>query len=216
MMNKFLFSYIYRVTFFKLICTCCNNTGMRYSDEEIIDSIIIGKDREILMHLYKDVLPKVKAYICKNQGTDDEAFDIFQDAIVAFYKYVKENKFKKEHNVSTFIFCICRNLWINKAKRDKKSISIEAGFDQYKDESENALDGIITSERASLIQQVLSELGKKCEELLKYSIYDDLSLKEICKIMGFTSEDAVKTRKYKCKQKLIELLKNKRELNFLN
>lgn len=180
---------------------------MKYSDEEIIESIKNGNDRDVLTCLYREVLPKVKSYVCKNNGTSDEAFDIFQDGMVAFYRFVKENRFNKEHQVAAFIFIVCRNLWVTRAKRDKRNVHMDLALEQISDSANNALDYIITHERETLVRNVLQQLGSKCQELLKYSVYEDLSARKICEIMGFTSEDAVKTQKYKCKQKLAELLK---------
>jgi len=180
---------------------------MKYSGAAIIEAIHKGTDRDLLKFLYKTVLPRVTRYVLKNNGNSEDAFDIFQDAVVAFHRYVKENKFREEGNPETFIFCICRNLWINKIRREKKQVRMPDGYERYEDDARSALEGIITEERAVIIRTILSKLGKKCEELLKMSIYDDMSLKEICLRMGFTSEDAVKTQKYKCKQKLIGFIK---------
>jgi len=179
---------------------------MKYSGTAIIEAIHKGKEHEMLKFLYNAILPRVTKYVLKNNGTRDDAFDIFQDAMVAFHRFVKENKFREEGNPETFIFCICRNLWINKIKREKKQVRMPDGFEHYEDDAVTALDGIITAERAAIVKNMLSKLGKKCEELLKLSIYDNMSLKEISLLMGFTSEDAVKTQKYKCKQKLIEFI----------
>jgi RNA polymerase sigma factor (sigma-70 family) len=180
---------------------------MKYSDEEIIESIMKGNNRDVLTYLYSEVLPKVKSYVCKNNGTSDAAFDVFQDGMVAFYRFVKEEKFNRRYQVTAFIFIICRNLWATKAKRDKRSVHLDNALEQISDSAIDALEYIITNERETLVRNVLQQLGNKCQELLKYSVYDDLSTREICEIMGFTSEDAVKTQKYKCKQKLAELLK---------
>jgi RNA polymerase sigma factor (sigma-70 family) len=180
---------------------------MKYSGAAIIEAINKGTDRELLKFLYKSILPRVTQYVRKNNGSREDAFDIFQDAIVAFYRFVKENRFREEGNPETFIFCICRNLWINKIRKEKKQVRMPDGYEIYEDDAATALEGIITSERAVIIKQILSKLGKKCEELLKLSIYDNMSLKEICIRMGFTSEDAVKTQKYKCKQKIIGYIK---------
>jgi len=55
-----------------------------YSDKAILEAIRNGEDG-VLMHLYKQVLPKIKNYILKNNGSEDDAKDIFQDAVVIFY-----------------------------------------------------------------------------------------------------------------------------------
>ncbi len=180
---------------------------MKYSGAAIIEAIHKGNDRDLLNFLYKTILPRVTRYVLENNGCRDDAFDIFQDAVVAFHRFVKENKFREEGSPEAFIFCICRNLWINKVKKEKRQVRMTEHYERYEDDAVTAIEGIITRERAAVINKVLSKLGKKCEELLKLSIYEDMSLKEICIRMGFTSEDAVKTQKYKCKQKLIGYIK---------
>jgi len=185
---------------------------MKYSGAAIIEAIHKGTDRDLLKFLYKTILPRVTRYVLENNGSREDAFDIFQDAVVAFHRFVRENKFREEGNPETFIFCICRNLWINKTKKEKRQVRMTENYDRYQDEAATALEGIITEERAAIVSLLLSKLGKKCEELLKLSIYEDMSLKDICLRMGFTSEDAVKTQKYKCKQKLIGYIKENNSL----
>jgi RNA polymerase sigma factor (sigma-70 family) len=180
---------------------------MKYSGAAIIEAIHKGTDRDLLEFLYKSILPQVTRYVLKNNGSREDAFDIFQDAVVAFHRFVRENKFREEGNPEAFIFCVSRNLWINKTKKEKRQVRMTENYDRYEDDASIAIEGIITEERAAIIKKMLSKLGKKCEELLKLSIYDEMSLRDICIRMGFTSEDAVKTQKYKCKQRLIGFIK---------
>lgn len=183
---------------------------MKYTDQDIIRAIKEGKDDKVLSLLYKDVLPKVKNYIMRNSGNEDEVNDIFQDAVLAFYRQVKLNRFKEENEIAGFIFSVSRNLWINYIKKSRKSINIESQNEP--DTGDNHLDLIITEERKNLVDKVLNEIGDRCREILLLSVYQKLSMKEICQKMGFTSENSAKTQNYKCKQKLMELVKQNRYL----
>jgi hypothetical protein len=42
--------------------------------------------------------------------------------------------------------------------------------------------------------------------LLQYVFYYQLTTREICDRMGFANEDTLKTKKYKCKQRLLEIM----------
>ena len=180
---------------------------MEYSDKDILSLIRKGDDDRALSYLYKKVLPKIKHLIHSNSGDQDEAYDIFQDAIMIFYKQVKLDKYKDEYEIAGFIYSVSRNLWINRVKRKNKSVSISEEIAVYETDS-NLLDDLITEERETLVVQMLSEIGERCKELLLYSVFHKFSMKEICEKMGFSTENAAKTRNYKCKQKLIELVKN--------
>ena len=71
---------------------------------------------------------------------------------------------------------------------------------------ENVIDSIITEERAALVRALFAKIGDKCRELLTYTIFHKYTMKEVCERMGFSTENAAKTRNYKCKQQLIRLV----------
>lgn len=178
---------------------------MEFSDSEILQAIRKGENNLVLKYLYKKVLPKIRAYIKGNSGDDDEAYDIFQDAIVAFYKYVKLNKFDEQYPIEAFIYSISRNLWINRVKKKNRQVALQ-DFSYNAIEEEDFSDMLISTEKQKVIKDVLSQLGERCKELLMNIFFHQMTPEEIVEKMGFTNENAVKTKKYKCKQRLIELI----------
>ena len=185
----------------------------KYSDEEILQGILEGKDDKVLAYLYKETLPMVKKYILNNQGSLDEAKDVFQDAVIRFYNAVKTGTFKEKCSVSSFVFGISKNLWINAAKRKERFTGhTESEFVQ---DSVNLLEDIISEEKILAVNQLLDKVGNTCAQLLRYSVYDNLSMREICEKMGFRSEDVAKTNNYRCKQKMMKLVEVNPELLIL-
>ena len=176
-----------------------------FTSDKILKAIANGEDRLVFNHLYEDCLPKIEKYILRNNGDKDEAYDIFQDALLIFYKQVKLNKFKKEHEVHGFIYSVGRNLWINRIKKRNKQVSMDG---QVFINDTNPLQDLITKERETIISEVLGKLGERCKELLTFSIYQNYSMDKIREAMGFSTVNAVKTKHYKCKQRLIKLVKD--------
>lgn len=183
-----------------------------FSDTQILQAVRSGKDDRELAYLYDAVQPKIVRMVCKQAGDVEEANDVFQDAMVIFYRYVKEGKFDEKHRIEAFLYTISRNLWINRAKRRNRNVELEpvVAFGGNEDlvEDGGALDGLVSQEREQAIDSLLSKLGERCKRLLTLSIFHHLSMKEICQEMGFATENAAKTRKYKCKQKLISMIKD--------
>jgi len=50
-------------------------------------------------------------------------------------------------------------------------------------------------------------LGDTCRKVLSYYYFDGMSMQEIADRVGFANTDTAKTKKYKCKKKLDELIK---------
>lgn len=180
---------------------------MQIKDKEIITAIKKGKDDKVLNRLYQEILPKVSSFIRNNSGSDDEAFDVFQDAVMAFYKLVVTGKFNEEYEISGFIYTVSRNLWINRVKKLNKHISVDTDDSRGLPEA-SFLDSMYNEEKRSLVKTLFEQLDFKCKEILTYTVYQSLTMEDVCVRMGFASENAAKTSNYRCKKKLAELVKN--------
>lgn len=178
-------------------------------NREVVKLIKNAQDDKALSLLYKSVLPKVKNYVKRNNGTEEEAKDIFQDAVIIFYKHVKLNKFDEERSdPAGFIFTVARNLYITLAKRKSRMISTETSDILLDAKVPDHTVIMITRERENMISELLGKAGERCREILFQTIFHKLSMKEVCEKFGFSNENAAKTANYKCKQKLFEFLDN--------
>jgi DNA-directed RNA polymerase specialized sigma24 family protein len=61
-----------------------------FSDEQILKGIL-RHDNLILQYIYKQYYYKINYFIKKNSGNEDDANDIFQEAIIIIYRKLKEN-----------------------------------------------------------------------------------------------------------------------------
>lgn len=179
-------------------------------DQEIITAIKNGQNSVALNHLYKTALPPIIKYIVQNNGDGDEAKDIFQDAVVALFTTIKLGKFDESKDINAFLYFVSRNLWINRIKKRNRQFDIDKARLPLSEESPFAV--VVTDEKKKAIDELMEKAGTKCKELLRYSLYDNLSMKEIAIKMGFAAETVAKTTHYRCKQKLIEIVQNDKHL----
>lgn len=184
---------------------------MKYTDGEILQAIRSGGERQVLQYLYDTCFPRIRRFVQNHAGSRDVAFDVFQDGMVVFFQYVMDGRFDSKHEIGAFLFTVCRNTWFNRAKRESRYVALPDQRD-YSDESPDVVDQLISHEQQETIAGLLERLGEKCRQLLQYSVFYKLRNSEICSKMGFSSENAVKTRKYKCMQKLIDMVQEDPEL----
>ena len=178
---------------------------MSSKETKIVEAIKSGRNQELLNELYKTVLPKVKMYVTRNSGSEDEANDMFQDAVVVFYKQVKSNQLNIKQSIEAYIYTVAKNLWINKAKRDAR-IQFTDEIKEDKEVASNSLSFLISEEREATVRQVFGQLGARCAQLLNYVFYQDYSLAEVTELMGFSSSEVTHTTHYRCKKKLMTLV----------
>lgn len=180
----------------------------KYTDNELIELVRKGESNKALLFLYKTIQPKVSTWISQNNGSIEEAQDIFQDCVIVFYKYVINSKFKEEESIEGFIYSVAKNKWINKAKQNKRFVNDEIKVETYKTEEET----LESEDLNEVIKNLLEQLGEVCKELLTYSIFYKLSMEDIALRMEYDNANTAKTKNYKCKQRLVKLVKNKAEL----
>jgi len=174
-----------------------------WSDEEIIISLKGDQmKRELaLKQLYTQLFPIIKSYIHKNNGTDEDAADIFQDAMIVFYEKVRLNQFQLSSSIRTYLYSVCKHLWLNKLRAQKNVIGLS-------NESESltvdpSIPGILGSnERDDFLMKLLGRLGSDCKKILVLYYYNRLKMKEIAETMNFANDQVAKNKKSSCLKKL--------------
>lgn len=181
----------------------------KYTDLQLINLVKKGESDNALLYLYKTIQPKVTRWILQNNGSIEEAQDIFQDSVIVFYKYIVENKFKESESIEGFIYSVAKNKWINRAKQQQKITSLSGDYSSTHEEFQEK------EANTKNIEALLEQLGEVCKELLTYSIFYKMTMDDIALRMNYSNANAVKTKNYKCKQRLVKLVKDKESLRSL-
>ena len=190
--------------------------NLAYSDKEIIQGITNGTldEEKYLKFLYKKNRDVIFGYIKKNSGSEEEAKDVFQDGIISLYENIKENRYNGDASLSSYLYSICRFIWLNKLKRkgiEQKVINNT----QHSEIDPGPLPDLISEERRSNIMKLFDEIGEQCKEILIYSIYQNLSMDEIYQKMGFQNAQVARNKKYKCAKRLKKLLEDRPDIRRL-
>lgn len=168
------------------------------NEKDIFDKICKGDERALEV-LYEKYYRMMTQMVIKNSGTEQEAKDIYQEALVVFWQKSVSGNLVLTSKISTYIYSICQNLWRKELDRKKRLSSEE------KDSPEFPTHDV--EERAKLINECISQMGDTCKKVLMYYYFDGMSMQEIADKLGFANTNTAKTKKYKCKQKLDELVR---------
>lgn len=171
-------------------------------DEEIINSILSGEYKKPARRLY-NYFPVIKKFIQKNNGNKEDAEDIFQDALLVFFKRVRSGPFQLSSSLDTYLFGICKNLWLEELRRKKKVLASDTLSASSIDES--FATTIEENKKAEKAFNAISMLGEKCRELLRMFYYKKSNMREIAKKLGFAGEAGAKNQKYRCIEKAKEI-----------
>lgn len=183
---------------------------MKKSDLKIIEAITYGKDEHVLQVLYRRLYPKIKRYVLNNRGNHDEAMDVFQEGVIAFYQQVKADRFNTQYDIDGFIYTVSRNRWINMTYKNKRQRKLTEAEQQIPTNEHDRLE--YQDMEKQLGKQLFEQLGGRCREIMEQVIFRQLSMKEVADLLGFSSRHSAKTQYHKCKKKLIDFAAKQPEL----
>lgn len=174
-------------------------------DKELLEGLRNG-DNSVISYIYKTCYPSVSHLITGNKGSEDEAKDIFQEAVMVLYDKVTHENFELSSKLSTFLYAVCRRLWLKQLNRRENAMGTSNSDDLEIPDVEHDIQLHLDKENDfAKMDSALAQLGEPCQTILRDFYIKNKSMNEICDKFGYTNTDNAKTQKYKCLQRLKKL-----------
>ncbi len=97
---------------------------IEYSNLDLLNGIR-RNDTIVLQYIYKNFYSKINFFIKKNSGDDDDANDIFQEAIIIIFRKLKANELVLDCTFETYLYSVCRFLWLKQLDNNTQLIVSE-------------------------------------------------------------------------------------------
>ena len=174
------------------------------TDSEIVFGILNNSENAI-KRLYVAYFPMVMQLIVNNNGTPDDAKDIYQEAIIVLYNKVKKGDFELNSKLKTFIYSVCRRLWLKRLSQMNRYGGDIHDFQEHLPVEDDVEEQGERDIQFTKMQSALQLLGEPCKTIIEDFYIHNRSMQEICESFGYTNADNAKTQKYKCLQRLKKL-----------
>ncbi|MBS1525141.1 MAG: sigma-70 family RNA polymerase sigma factor [Bacteroidetes bacterium] len=174
------------------------------TDSEIVFGILNNSENAI-KRLYVAYFPMVMQLIINNNGTADDAKDIYQEAIIVLYNKIKKGDFELNSKLKTFLYSVCRRLWLKRLSQMNRYGGDLHDFQEHLLVEEEVEDEAERTMHFGKMQSALGMLGEPCRTIIEDFYIKNRSMQEICESFGYTNADNAKTQKYKCLQRLKKL-----------
>ena len=177
---------------------------MYYFDELIIAEIR-KKNEVALQELYKMYYPMVVHLVCTNSGTEQEAKDVYQDAMIAFYDRVQQPDFVLTCKIKTYLYAVSRRLWLKRLTHKKRyhgNVEEAESFLRVDEEMKSVEE---LEDDYLKMNEAMDSLGEPCLGIIRDFYVHGSSMDDISAKYGYTNADNAKNQKYKCLQRLKKL-----------
>ena len=167
---------------------------------QILEDIRQGK-REAVKVLYGQAFHYSTGFVLKNNGTTEEAREVFQEALFVLVKNAREEHFKLTHDVRTYLYSICRNLWLKELRRRRNSpiLATEEILDiQLVGLAENGLEEKPEMEAIHRgLEDCMKKLSPKNRQLLRLTFFEKLKDRDIAPQMEISFK-FVRQKRQRC------------------
>jgi RNA polymerase sigma factor (sigma-70 family) len=164
--------------------------------------LIKQNDATTLKNLYKTNFAKVKRYVLKNSGDEQQAKDVYQEAFVAMWRNIKNDRFtaESENAINGYIFQIAKYKWLDHVRSVKYKNTTFINRDIEYDEPDIEIDEV-TNKKIKLLMDCVDNLSERCQTLLKLFYFERKPYKEIAQILSM-DEASARNAKYRCQEQL--------------
>lgn len=163
---------------------------------------LAASEKKAIETIYKDNYNMVQALIINNNGSADDAKDIFQEAMIILYEKAKSDAFELNCLIKTYVYAVSKRLWLKKLQQTNKFVfSVEAL------EPEVAVEEEVEEHKKretefEILEKAISSLGEPCKSLIQAYYLQKRNMQDIADSFGYTNANNAKTQKYKCLMRL--------------
>jgi RNA polymerase sigma factor (sigma-70 family) len=180
---------------------------MPHQDQRYIEALLTN-NKDLLDELYRKYSGKIKWMVLRNNGSVDDAADIFQDALLYIYHKARTEQFELACPFEAYLYLICKNKWLNELSKRRATIVPMSKVDisgLAEDSFRQADEDNLHEERISLLNEKVIELSESSQQVLQLS-WSGKSMQEVAGQLR-VSYGYARKKKSACITKLIKLVK---------
>ena len=160
-------------------------------------------DKKSVEVIYSQNYNLVQTLVVNNNGTIDDAKDIFQEAMMVLFDKARSGNFELNCQVRTYLYSVARRLWLKKLNQTNR---LTSSFDDT-NEAQIAVDTDLAEHEQKdaefdMMHAAIGTLGEPCKSLLESFYFRNSSMQDIAELFGYTNAENAKTQKYKCLMRL--------------
>jgi len=174
-------------------------------NEQALLKGLANNDSRAIETIYKDNFNMVQAFVLNNNGSYDDARDIFQEAMIALYEKAQSESFVLTCQIKTYVYSICRRLWLKKLQQMGRFSNQVDNLDETIQVDEDLEIHQKRNAEFVIMERAMSSLGEPCKSLLEGYYLKKMGMQELAAAFGYTNADNAKNQKYKCLMRLKKL-----------
>jgi len=155
--------------------------------------------------IYKDNYGLIQHFVVNNNGSEDDARDIFKEALMVLYEKAQSGTFELNCQIRTYLYSVCRRLWLKKLQQNRRFETPIENLEDVVPVEEDLESHEKQNQQYVIMRTAMGKIGEPCKSLLEAFYVHHKNMIEIAAFFGYTNADNAKNQKYKCLMRLKKL-----------
>lgn len=172
------------------------------NNEKILLQGLARNDKKAVETIYRENYSVIQSLIINNNGTADDAKDIFQEAMIVLYEKARSGHFELSCQIRTYVYSVSRRLWLKRLQQASRYNGDIGNSDGIVPVEEDIEEHTRRDAEFEMMEKAIQNLGEPCKSLLEAFYLQKKNMQEIASSFGYTNAENAKTQKYKCLMRL--------------
>ncbi len=172
------------------------------NNERLLLEGLAVNDKKAVEAIYRDNYNMVQALIINNNGSADDAKDVFQEAMIVLYENVRSGTFELNCQIKTYVYSVARRLWLKRLQQLSRYSPPVESLEQVVPVEDEIEEHEKRNSEFEMMDKAISSLGEPCKSLLEAYYLQKQNMQVIAANFGYTNADNAKNQKYKCLMRL--------------
>ncbi len=172
------------------------------NNEQALLEGLATRDSKAVETLYRENFNMVQTLIINNNGSTDDAKDIFQEAMIVLFEKVRSGTFELNCQIKTFVYSVSRRLWLKRLQQQNRYSSPGDNMESVVAVEDDLEEHEQRNVEFEMMEKAIYHLGEPCKGLLEAYYLQKQNMQVIAANFGYTNADNAKNQKYKCLMRL--------------
>jgi RNA polymerase sigma-70 factor (ECF subfamily) len=173
------------------------------TSDEMLVALIAQRDKRALQQLYARHHVRIYRFALRFLNDEAAAEDTVSEVFIDVWRQAE--RFEGRSQVTTWLLAIARNKALSTLRRRSAEELDDEVAEFIEDPSDNPEAAMLKSQRASVLQDCLTQLSPAHREIVDLVYYHEKSVEEVAEIISVPA-NTVKTRMFYARKRIGELM----------
>ena len=138
-----------------------------HTQDQLLLNGLATNEKNAIETIYRENYGLIQHLVTNNNGSEDDARDIFQEGLIVLYEKAVSSDFELNCQLKTYLYSVCRRLWLKRLQRYNRFEAQVDGLAEVVPVEEDLEAHEEKSIQFGLMEMALQRLGETLQRIAR-------------------------------------------------